>query len=65
MRTIQQVLPFATGLTPDSAYHAAKILYESGQNETALKILKPKLDGKAAFPNRANAEALLKNLSSP
>ena len=65
MRTVQQLLPVASLLTPDSAYHTARILYESGQNETARKILESKLASDSVFPNRGDAEALLNSIRSP
>jgi tetratricopeptide (TPR) repeat protein len=65
MQTIDQVLPVATSLSADSAYHAAKILYDNGRNETARKILESKLASDSVFPNRGDAEALLNSIRSP
>jgi tetratricopeptide (TPR) repeat protein len=64
MNAIQQILPAVTTLSADSAYHAAKILYDSGQNEAARKILELKLAGDAVFPNRNDAEQLLSRIRS-
>ena len=65
VQTIDQVLPLATSLSADSAYHAAKILYDNGRNETARKILESKLASDSVFPNRGDAEALLNSIRNP
>ena len=49
---------------PDVRYHLAAALARGGNREEALTILRELLDGKAAFPSRAQAETLLKELSS-
>ena len=65
MRAIQQLLPAANTLSADSAYHAAQILFDSGQNDLARKILEPRLASDAVFPNRSDAEKLLNRIRNP
>ena len=58
VRTVQQALA-AGSVSADSAYHAAQILYDSGQTDAAGAILQKTLAGDAIFPNRKAAEQLL------
>ncbi|MCP4190312.1 MAG: tetratricopeptide repeat protein [Planctomycetaceae bacterium] len=63
VRTVQQAMS-AGSVSADSAYHAAQILYDSGQNDAANAILQKTLAGDAMFPNRKAAEQLLAKLQN-
>jgi tetratricopeptide (TPR) repeat protein len=47
------------GISADSAYFAAQILFDAGQSSIAKKMLESALQGERSFPNRKAAEELL------
>ena len=57
MRTVQQALANGS-VSPDSAYHAAQILFDSGLNDAAARILASTLQDDSVYPNRLAAEQL-------
>ncbi len=62
MRQVQGALS-AGGVSPDSAYFAAKILSENDKKDAAKQLMSSALEsGDRIFPNRANAKALLQEL---
>ena len=62
LRQVQLALT-SGGVSPDSAYFAAKILSENDQKDAAKALLKSSLEAsERLFPNRSNAEALLSEL---
>lgn len=63
-RAVQQALSGGTRLSADSAYHAAKILYDNGLTDPAGQILEQSLKAESTFPNRADAEALLSRIKN-
>ena len=63
-RAVQQALTGGTRLSADSAYHAAKILYDNGLTEPAGQILEQSLKAESVFPNRAAAEQLLSRIKN-
>ena len=58
VRTVQQAISAGT-LSADSAYHAAQILYDTGQTSAASTILERTLATDSVFPNRTAAEQLM------
>jgi tetratricopeptide (TPR) repeat protein len=62
-RAIEQALA-AGGISADSAYHAAQVMYDAGQTENAQKILEPTLKSEAFFPTRSLAEQLLAKIQN-
>ena len=65
LQLIQNLKPAVGAMSADSAYYAAQILYDSGQNEAARTILEQRLASDAVFPNRDEAEQLLARLRNP
>ena len=63
VRTIQQALA-AGSVSADSAYHAAQILYDSGQTDAAGAILQKTLAAESIFPNRKAAEQLMAKIQN-
>ncbi len=47
---------------PETRYHYAAVLAKSGDKAKAKSVLKPVLDAKGTFPQRAEAEALMLSL---
>ncbi len=61
---LQRYAQSGGGLNPESAYHAAKMLFERGNAEGALAVLKPALANSQPFPDRQAARELLSQLES-
>jgi len=61
-----QLAMSAGGVSPDSAFFAAKILADNEQKDAAVALLESSVQGNdRLFPNRKKAEQLLKQLKQP
>ena len=61
MRLVSTALR-AGGVSQESAYLAARILYDQGRPDTARQLLEPVLQRKTVFPNHEDAEKLLQKI---
>ena len=62
VRAIQSALR-AGGVSPESAFLAARILHDQGRPETARQLLEPLIERGSMFPNRDKAEQLLQQIT--